>query len=129
MSRPCAISTQASHAPQGSGGGPLHAVQRLRQDTRGRRFARAARAGKHECMGNASADNRVTQGARHGLLPNDLLKLLRTPLAREDLVGHGYTLKSQIPNPKSPPAKTADVSVRFLDSVIGIWSLRFGISR
>ena len=93
MSRPCAISTHASQSPHGSGVGPFIAVERPRQDARGRRLAAAARAGEHERMRDAAARNRVAQRTRHRLLPDDIVEALRAPFARENLIGHwtGWT--------------------------------------
>ena len=88
MSRPSAISTHASHAPHGSAVGPVHAVQRPRQDARGRRLADAARPGEHERLRQAAARQRVAQRPRHRLLADDVVEPLRPPFARDDLVGH-----------------------------------------
>ena len=88
MSRPCAISMQASHSPHGSGVGPVDAVQRPRQDARRRRLAAAARAREHERVRDAPARNGVAQRARHRLLPDDIVEALWPPFAREDLIGH-----------------------------------------
>ena len=88
MSRPSAISTQASHVAARVGGRPLHAVQRARQDARGRRLADAARPGEHERLREPPALERVAQRARHRLLADDVVELLRPPLAGDDLVGH-----------------------------------------
>ena len=60
--------------------GPLHTVQRLRENPRRRRLTGATRAGKHERMRDAAAGNCIAQRARHGLLADDLVKPLRTPL-------------------------------------------------
>ena len=88
MSRPCAISTQASHSPHGSGVGPFDAVQRPRQDARRRRLAAASRAREDERMRDAAARDRVAQRARHRLLPDDVVEPLRPPFSGENLVGH-----------------------------------------
>ena len=96
MSRPCAISTQASHSPHGSAVGPLIAAQRPRQDARGRRLADAARPGEHERLREAAAGERVAQRARHRLLPDDVVEPLRPPFARENLVGHRISWELQI---------------------------------
>ena len=88
MSRPSAISTQASHDAARIGGRPVHAVQRARQDARRRRLADAARPGEHERLREPAARQRVPQRPRHRLLADDVVELLRPPLARDDLVGH-----------------------------------------
>ena len=88
MSRPCAISTQASHSPHGSGVGPftqLSARARMRAVVV---LPQPREPGKHERMRDAAAGDRVAQRTRHRLLPDDVVEPLRTPLARENLVGH-----------------------------------------
>ena len=88
MSRPSAISTQASHVAARIGGRPLLAVQRARQNPRRRRLADAARAGEDERLREPPARERVAQRPRHRLLSDDVVEPLRPPLARDDLVGH-----------------------------------------
>ena len=88
MSRPSAISTHASHVAARIGRRPVHAVQRPRQDARRRRLADAARSGEHERLREPAARQRVAQRPRHRLLSDDVVELLRPPLARDDLVGH-----------------------------------------
>ena len=88
MSRPCAISTQASHVAARIGRRPVHAVERPRQDARGRRLAGAARAGKHERVRDAAAGNGVAQRARDRLLSDDLVEPLRPPFAGKNLISH-----------------------------------------
>ena len=88
MSRPSAISTQASHSPHGSGVGPFtqfSARARMRAVVV---LPHAARPGEHERLRDAAARERVAQRLRHRLLPDDVVEPLRAPLAREDLVGH-----------------------------------------
>ena len=74
--------------PAWLGGRPLVAAQRARQNPRGRRLADAARAGKHERLRNPAALDGVRQRTRNGRLADDVIELLRAPLAGEDLVGH-----------------------------------------
>ena len=88
MSRPSVISRHASQTPHGSGGRSLVAAQRARQNPRRRRLAHAARTGKHERLRNAPALDGVGERTRHSRLADDVIELLRAPLAGEDLVGH-----------------------------------------
>ena len=66
----------------------LHAVQRARQDAGRRRLADATRSREDEGLRETAARQRVPQGARHRLLPDDVVEALGPPLARQDLVGH-----------------------------------------
>ena len=70
-------------------GRPRLAVQRAREDARGGRFADAARAGKHERLGEAFGRDRVTQRLGDAALADHVGEALGTPFARENLVGHG----------------------------------------
>jgi hypothetical protein len=69
-------------------GRSLDAVQRAGENPRGGRFADAARPGEHERLGEPAALERVAQRARHRLLSDHVVELLRPPFARDDLVGH-----------------------------------------
>ena len=60
---------------------PLHAAQRAGQNARGRRLAHAARPRKHERLRDAVFLNRIFQRARHRRLADDIVELLRAPLA------------------------------------------------
>src|ERR1051325_4981965 len=64
-------------------------IQRPRQDPRRRRLADAARPGEHERLRQAAARERVAQRARHRLLSDDVVELLRPPFARDHLIRHG----------------------------------------
>ena len=88
MSRPCAISTQASQTPHGSAVGPVDAVERPRQQARSRRLADPAWSGEDERLMDTSAGDGVPQRTRHGLLADDIIEALWTPLASKDLI-HG----------------------------------------
>ena len=89
MSRPCAISTQASQVPQGSAVGPSYAVERTREQARGRGLAHAARPREDERLVDAAARDRVAQRLRDGLLPDHVAEALGAVLAREDdVLGH-----------------------------------------
>jgi hypothetical protein len=83
MSRPSAISTQASHVPHGSAVGPCSS-----EDARGRRLSHAARTGEHERLRQPAAPQRVAQRPRHRVLADDIVEPLRPPFARDDLVRH-----------------------------------------
>ena len=74
------------------GGRSLFAVEAARQDARGRRLADAARAGEHERLRDPVGADRVPERLRHGALADHVLKALRTPFPRENLVGHGRCL-------------------------------------
>ena len=105
-SRPCAISTQASHSPHGSARRAVHAVQRPRQDARRRGLADAARAGKDERLRQPAAGERVAERRRDVLLPDHILEALRAPLAGEHLIRHwrlGKSLLTKTCRPRAPP--------------------------
>ena len=72
----------------GVGGRPVLTAQRPRQDARGRRLADAAGSGEHERLRQAAARERIAQGARHRLLPDDIVEALRAPFPRDHLVRH-----------------------------------------
>ena len=88
MSRPSAISVHASQVPQGSGVGPVHAVQRPSQDAGGRGLSHTARTGEHEGLREPVVRQGVAQRLRHAALADDVRKRLWAILAREHLVGH-----------------------------------------
>ena len=67
---------------------PLLTIQRLREDFRRARLARAARAGKEVGMGDASCGNRMGKRPRYGRLPHEILEAPRPPLAVERDVRH-----------------------------------------
>ncbi len=67
----------------------VHAVQRLRQNPRGRGFSHSARAGKNVRVRHAIAADRVLQRFRDVRLPDKIPERLRAPLACDDLVAHG----------------------------------------
>ena len=67
---------------------PLLTIQRLREDLRRARLARAARAGKKVGMGDASCGNRMGKRPRYGRLPHEILETSRPPLAVERDVRH-----------------------------------------
>jgi hypothetical protein len=66
----------------------VHAVERPRQDARGRRLAGASLAREHERMRDAVAGDRVAQRARDRWLSDDLVERLRPPFSSQDLVSH-----------------------------------------
>ena len=68
--------------------GTLDAVERPRQQARSRRLADAAWSGEDERLMDTSAGNGVPQRTRHGLLADDIIEALWTPLAGKDLI-HG----------------------------------------
>src|SRR5207302_4788104 len=70
------------------GGRTFDAVQRLREDARGRRFADAANAGEEIRVMDALSLDRVLQRADDRLLSDDVAEGLRPVFARERLVGH-----------------------------------------
>ena len=61
-------------------------VQCLREQTCGAGFTRATRAHKQIGMCNALALNGVTQRADNVVLPDQFIKLLGTPAARDNLI-------------------------------------------
>ena len=94
MSRPSAISTQASHVAAGIGGRALFAVEAARQDARRRGLADAARAGEHERLGDAPAGDSVAQRLRDRALADHVFESLWPPLPGEDLVRHSGVVES-----------------------------------
>ena len=118
MSRPCAISTHASHVPAGIRRRPLHAVQGPREHARGRGLADAARAGEDERLGDPAARERVAERRGDRLLTDDVVEALRAPLAGEDLVGHRIVVDCELrvvgtgarapPRPGGPAAHVRD---------------------
>ena len=89
MSRPSAISTQASQVAARIGGRALLAVQRARQDARRRGLADAARAGEDERLRDPLRADGVAQRLGDAALPDDVIEPLGSPFASEDLKGHG----------------------------------------
>ena len=87
--------------PAGIGRRPLVAAQRARQNPRRRRLADAARTRKHERLRNPPALDGVGQRTRHSRLADDVIELLRAPLAGENLVGHtrdsGFRVSVPVP--------------------------------
>jgi len=84
------------------GGRSLLAVQRPRQDPRGRRLADAARAGEDKGLRQPSARQGVAERLGDGLLADDVGETLGTPLPGDDLVCHeraGWTVR----RPRAPP--------------------------
>src|SRR5262249_3350748 len=65
----------------GIGRRSLHAVQRTRQDPRGRRLARSALTRKHERVRDAAAGDGVAQRTRDRLLSDDIVEPLGTPFS------------------------------------------------
>ena len=86
MSRPCAISTQASHSPHGSAVGPL-----MQFSARARILAVVVLPtprgpeNTNDCAMRLAGD-RVAQRLRDPALPDDVIEPLRPPFARENLV-------------------------------------------
>ena len=74
------------------GGGTGGAIERLRQDAGGGRFADAANAGKNVRMRDAVRLNRIRERARDVLLPDDVAERLRAILSGYDFVAHGRFL-------------------------------------
>ena len=88
MSRPSAISTQASHWPQGSAVGPLTQFS-ARARMRAVVVLPTPRGpAEHERLREPAAGQRVAQRPRHRLLSDDIVEPLRPPLAGDDLIGH-----------------------------------------
>ena len=88
MSRPSAISTQASHSPQGSGVGPF---TQFRHRARMRAvvvFPTPRAPAKMNAWASRPRRKRVAEGRGYSLLTNDVFEALRAPAAGEDLVGH-----------------------------------------
>ena len=82
---PSAISTQASQIAARVGGRSLLAVQRARQDARGRGLADAARAGEDERLRDPLRGDGVAQRLRDAALADDVIEPLRPPFAGENL--------------------------------------------
>ncbi len=83
-------------------GRPLVAVQSACEDAGGRRLADAARAGKHERLGDAPGGDGVAQRLRDAALADHVLEPLRTPFARQDLVC-GHVSVSKVERLRSGP--------------------------
>jgi hypothetical protein len=73
--------------------------KRLGEDARGRGLAGAARTDKQVGVGDATAGDRVLQGAHHVVLTHDVVKRLGTPFAGNDLVRGRHRLHSKQPPP------------------------------
>ena len=88
MSRPCAISTQASQVPQGSAVGP---VTQFRPRARMRAVVvlpTPRGPGEDERLRDALRGDRVAERLRDAALADDVIEPLRAPLAGENLIGH-----------------------------------------
>ena len=85
--------------------GAFLAVQRLGEDTGERGLPRPARPHEDVRMGDPPGFDRVPQCAGHVLLADDILELLRAPLARQHLVRH------KTPVTDSAKALTADMPI------------------
>ena len=70
----------------------LHAVERLREDARGRGLAGAARADEDVSLRQPVLLDRVLERARDVLLADDLVERLRAIFAGENRVAHAETL-------------------------------------
>ena len=68
------------------GRGPLLAVDHLREDPRGGGLSRSARTAEEECVREAVLADRAGEGANHVVLPEHLLRVLRTVAPVERLV-------------------------------------------
>ena len=79
MSLPAVICLQELHCSQGSTVGPLVAVERLGQKAGHGGLAHAARAGKEQRVRHASHRDGVLERLGQGFLPDDPVKILRTP--------------------------------------------------
>ncbi len=77
----------------GLGGGALLAIQRLRQDARGRGFPDPSRTDEKVSLREAFRIHRVLERARDVVLPDDLGEGLRTVFSGEHTVTHARTLK------------------------------------
>ena len=107
MSRPSAISTQASQTPHGSAVGPFSQFS-ARARMRAVVVLPTPRgpANTNACA-SRPLDERVLQRSRHRLLADDIVEPLRAPLAGDDLVRHSRISVVQISectktrNPKS----------------------------
>src|SRR3954468_11967894 len=69
-------------------GRTVDAVERAGENACRRRLPDASRSGKDERVRQPSAAQRVAKRTRDGLLFDDVVELLRTPLARDHLIGH-----------------------------------------
>ena len=89
-SSPVLMLWQMSHWLQGVGVGPLLAVQRLGQDSRGRGLAHSAGAGEQIGMADAVGGNRVRQRLGDVLLADQFVEGLR-PVApgNDDVLARG----------------------------------------
>ena len=76
----------------GIGRRPLLAVQRLRENLRRARLARAARPRKKIGMGDAAGRNRLGKRPRYSFLPHEILESARPPLPVERDVSHVFLL-------------------------------------
>ena len=96
MSRPSAISTQASQTPHGSAVGPFSQFS-ARARIRAVVVLPTPRgpAKTNACASRPLAE-RVAQRPRHRLLADDVVELLRAPLAGDDLIGHVRWLRAKI---------------------------------
>ncbi len=92
------------------GRGALLAVERLANDPGERGLAAAARAAEQERVVDPAARERVPEGARDVLLPDDLCEGLGPVLASEDEVGHGPPFEGDYtrPGPDADPATRRD---------------------
>ena len=79
----------------GSFGRPVHAIERLGKNARGRGLAHPARADEEVSVGQPPVLDRIAQRPHHGVLTEDLLEQLRTVFAGEDLVAHGAMILSR----------------------------------
>ena len=78
------------------------AIQRPRENARGGGLPDAPRPGEDKCLRQTPARQSVPKRSRDRLLSDDIVELLRPPLARDDLVGHlGYGLNR---GPEGPAA-------------------------
>src|SRR5262249_55018956 len=68
--------------------GTCHAVKRLGENARRRGFPDATRSGKDVGMSDAVVEDCVFQRVGNVLLPDQIGKRLRAPLAGDDLIGH-----------------------------------------
>ena len=72
------------------------AIERLRQDARGRCFADAARPDKEIGVGEPVLRDRVFQRARHVRLPDQIVKSLWSIFSGENLVTHAINLTKKL---------------------------------
>ena len=76
----------------GRDGRPVHAVERLGQDARGRGLADAARADEKIGVGEPILLDRVLERARDVLLADEVVERLRPIFSRENLIAHAPNL-------------------------------------